>query len=414
MSSIHSSSSGRLAYLDWLRFIVVLSLAPFHAAISFTGVGSVYVYDTPVRDILLASGTPVNVGPSVLAYFTIFMDNWFMHLLFFISGIGVAHSLRRRGAAEFMGERCNRLMVPFLLGTLIIVPVQTWMGALAFGRFSGNVLDFLPRFFTWEHFNWGHLWFLLYLFAFSSLALPLFLLINRKGEGSRLFSVARRYAAMPLILLPALWTGLLEALLRPGWPGSLNLYSDWAVVTVSLSFFLAGYIAASVPGLLQAIEKHRLAALSLGAVAFAARMASYRMFAVPDGYNAANIIAQALRGVAAYGLVLAAMGYGRRYLNRQSAMLGTARDLSFPLYVLHYAPVTAATYLLLDSGLSVWARWMLAVAAAWGFTALFTSVARHIPPMRSFFGLRQPTSRARGSLGAVTAEPKSSNCGDGV
>ncbi len=33
----------RLAYLDWLRFLVVLSLAPFHAALSYTGFGVVYV-----------------------------------------------------------------------------------------------------------------------------------------------------------------------------------------------------------------------------------------------------------------------------------------------------------------------------------------------------------------------------------
>lgn len=70
-----SAPGGRLAYRDWLRFFVVLSLAPFHAAISFTGVGSVYVYDTPVRNVLLAGGTPTNIGPSALMYFTVFLDN---------------------------------------------------------------------------------------------------------------------------------------------------------------------------------------------------------------------------------------------------------------------------------------------------------------------------------------------------
>ena len=66
MPPASASLGGRLAYLDWLRFLVVLSLAPFHAAITFTGMGSVYVYDNPVRDILLAGATPVGVGPLVL------------------------------------------------------------------------------------------------------------------------------------------------------------------------------------------------------------------------------------------------------------------------------------------------------------------------------------------------------------
>lgn len=389
MNSTPLPARGRLAYIDWLRFIVVLSLAPFHAAISFTGMGSVYVYDTPVRDILLAGRTPVNIGPAALSYFTIFMDNWFMHLLFLVSGIGACLSLRKRSGAQFMAERCNRLLLPLLFGTLLVVSVQTWLGAISFGRFSGSFLAFFPLFFS-ENFNWGHLWFLAYLFVFSALALPLFLAIQRKGQMSPVLSVARRFAGMPLILLPALWTGLLDALFRPGWPGSLNLVNDWAVFTLNLSFFVAGYIMGSVPELLQAVEKHRLAALVLGVTAFLARMATYRVVAVPDGYNTANIIAQAFRGIAAYGLVLAVMGYGQRYLNGQDSLLGVARDLSFPLYILHYAPLTAATYLLLNSGLSIWARWLLAVAAAWGFVALFTFLARFIPTVRDFFGIRQP------------------------
>lgn len=398
MNSEPPSPRGRLAYIDWLRFIVVLSLAPFHAAISFTGMGWVYVYDTPVRDILLAGGTPVNMGPFALMSLTVFMDNWGMHLLFLVSGIGAAKSLRKRTGAQFLGERCNRLLLPLLICTPLVISIQSWFRALSFGRFSGSFFAFFPLFFNGfntgpqssGNFDWGHLWFLAYLFVFSTLALPMFLSIRQKGEASRILSVARRFAAMPMILLPALWTGLLEALFRPGWPGSLNLINDWAIFTISLSFFLAGYIVGSVPELLQAIETHRRAALILGATTYLARITTYWLVEVPDGYNAANIIAQAFRGVAAYGLVMAAIGYGQRYLNRPGRMLGIARDLSFPLYILHYVPLTAATYLLLTSGLSIWTRWILAVVASWSFVALFTFLARFLPPVRSFFNIRQP------------------------
>jgi glucan biosynthesis protein C len=401
MPPVSTSRGDRLAYLDWLRFLVVLSLAPFHASISFTGMGSVYVYDTPVRDILLTGSRPIGVGPLVLTEFTVFMDNWFIHLLFLVSGIGAALSLRKRSGAQFLGERCNRLLLPLLFGIVLVVSVQSWLRALSFGRFSGGFFAFFPSFFNGIYtgpqssgnYDWGHLWFLAYLFVFSVLALPLFLSIRRKGERSHILSVARRFAAMPLMLLPAFWTGLLEALFRPGWPGSLNLVSDWANFTVYLSFFLAGYLAGSVPELLQAVEKYRLAALILGVTVFLARIAIYTLVTVPDGYNAANIVAQAFRGIAAYGLVMAAMGYGQRYLKRQGRMLGIARDLSFPLYILHYAPLTAATYLLLNSGLSVLTRWILAVAASWSFVALFTFLARFIPLVRDFFGIRQPAIR---------------------
>jgi glucan biosynthesis protein C len=326
------------------------------------------------------------------------MDNWFMHLLFFLAGIGAVISLRKRTGAQFLGERCNRLLLPLLICTPLVISIQSWFRALSFGRFSGSFFAFFPLFFNGFYtgplgsgnFDFGQLWFLYYLFAFSALSLPLFLAIRRIGEESRFLSVARRFSAMPMILMPALWTGLLEALFRPGWPGSMNLVNDWAVFTMNLSFFLAGYIVGSVPELLQAIEKYRRAALILGATAFLVRITIYRLVAVPDGYNTANIIDQAFRGVAAYGLVMAAMGYGQRYLNGQSKLLGVARDLSFPLFILHYAPLTAATYLLLNTGLSIWTRWILAVAASWSFVALFTFLARFVPLVRDFFGIRQP------------------------
>ena len=50
----HDRGAPMLAYLDWLRFFVVLSLAPFHAALSYTGWGSVYVYDDPIRNDILS------------------------------------------------------------------------------------------------------------------------------------------------------------------------------------------------------------------------------------------------------------------------------------------------------------------------------------------------------------------------
>lgn len=145
-----------------------------------------------------------------------------------------------------------------------------------------------------------------------------------------------------------------------------------------------------MPELLDLIEKNRLAALVLGVSAYLVRMSVYRFFPVPEGYNPTNITTHVFRGFAAYWLVLAAMGYGKHYLNKSGGLLGIARDLSFPLYILHYAPLTAATYYLLNSGLSVWTRWFLACLASWGFVVIFTYVARFIPPDERFFWNPKP------------------------
>jgi hypothetical protein len=391
----------RLAYLDWLRFIVVLALAPFHAALSYTGFGYVYVYDDPVRDAVLEGrGLFGHFGPDELRMFTVFLDNWGMHLLFFVSGMGAVRSLRKRSAAAFVGERATRLMLPYLVILLTLVPIQSWFRALDFKTFSAGFFAFYPHFFNGVttgpgspgNFDWGHLWFLVYLFVFSVIAVPLFGAWQRRGVPTSRGPGTPRFALAGWVLAPALWIALLEAVFRPGWPGSLNLVSDWANFTVYLSCFVFGYMAGADPRLAETAERIGFAALALGLVAFAARIASYRWFSVGDGYQTFNVLAQFLRGLAAWCLVVAAIGLGRKYLKATGRSLGIARDLSYPLYLLHYAPVTAATYFLLDSGLGIWPRWALSVLLTWATVALCTFVFRFIPPLRSLFGIRAPGS----------------------
>jgi hypothetical protein len=389
----------RLAYLDWLRFMVVLALAPFHAALSYTGYGYVYVYDNPVRDAVLSGqGLFGHFGPDVLRLFTVFLDNWGMHLLFLVSGMGAVRSLRKRSAGTFIGERASRLMLPFLLMLLLVIPIQSWFRALDFKTFSSGFFAFYPHFFNGVstgpgspgNFDWGHLWFLVYLFFFSLSAVPLFVAWQRRGTPTLRAPGASTTACAAWVLAPAFWIALLEALFRPGWPGSLNLVSDWANVTVYFSIFVLGYMAGADPRLVEAAERNRFTALALGLAAFAARRGCYEWFDVGDGYQAFNVLAQFFRGLAGWWLVVAAIGLGRRYLKTTGRSLGVARDLSFPLYLLHFAPLTAATYFLLESGLDIWPRWALSVLLTWATVALCTFVFRFIPPLRSLFGITAP------------------------
>jgi glucans biosynthesis protein C len=385
----------RLPYLDWLRFLVVLSLAPFHATLSFTGQGVAYVYDPPVRDAIL-HGTSPDAGPYAFRLFVLFLDNFFMHLLFFISGIGVSTALLKRSPRTFISERANRLLLPMLFGVLLVMPAQAWLKVLNFGRFSGNFFAFYPHFFngirtsaaSQGNFDWGHLWFLVYLFVFSAIGLPLFIRAKERqwfsdGRLSSWFSIGAR------VLYPALWIGVLEAVFRPGWPGFQNLINDWANFTVYLSFFIFGYVAGLDRMLLDVMEKRKTIALAAGITLFVVRIEMLRMLEIPAGYSLLNITVQCIRGLAAFCLVLAAVGFGKRYLNLGGKALALARDNSFPLYIMHYLPLSAATLFLIGSPLPVAARWAIAVIAAWASVAVFTEVARRIPHLRSLFGIRK-------------------------
>jgi glucans biosynthesis protein C len=130
--------------------------------------------------------------------------------------------LPQRRKRRFIEERASRLLLPLLLGTLLIISIQAWLRALNFGTFSGGFISFYPSFFNGintgpgsrNNFDYGHFWFLLYLFVFSVIALPLLLRLRRGS--SPLLNGTRRLAAGAGILVPMLWIALLEAVFRPG------------------------------------------------------------------------------------------------------------------------------------------------------------------------------------------------------
>ena len=92
-----------------------------------------------------------------------------------------------------MGERFRRLIVPFLVGSLLLTSLQAyfnWLFRLRVGMYHGSYLQFLlvERFQGWNPtiFGWMgyHLWFLAYLFVVSLLLMPLLQWL-RAGTGRR-------------------------------------------------------------------------------------------------------------------------------------------------------------------------------------------------------------------------------------
>ena len=158
--------------LDAIRTLVVVGLVFFHSALVFDTRDDYYVKNAETTD-----ATTIAAGLGVV---------WAMPMLFLIAGLGSWHSLRRRGPAGFAVERLLRLGVPLVFATLTIIPVPQWLRLRADPDYHESYLRFLPRFFDvrldlaefpfvvqGEHFEVGHLWFVVLLLAFALLLAPL-------------------------------------------------------------------------------------------------------------------------------------------------------------------------------------------------------------------------------------------------
>src|SRR6187455_3257230 len=210
----------RYEFLDWLRVLAILLLLFFHTGMLFVGWG---------WHITNAETIPALQLPMDLAH------RLRMPLLFVIAGAGMWFALKRRTGKAFITERTGRLLVPAIIGMFLIVPPQVFVERIAHGQWSGGYLDFITqRVFQFQpypagDFSWHHLWFIVYLYVYVLLLLPLL------GERTR-----RAPKPGLWLYLLALPLGVNEALLKPRFPETHNLVGDWYIFNHYLLFTLYG------------------------------------------------------------------------------------------------------------------------------------------------------------------------------
>lgn len=76
------------------------------------------------------------------------LRSWYMATLFLIAGLTTMYSLKKRTIKEYYIERCKRLLIPFLAGILLLVPVQSYFVMKNHYGFNGNIFEAYVHFFT--------------------------------------------------------------------------------------------------------------------------------------------------------------------------------------------------------------------------------------------------------------------------
>ncbi len=156
----------RKYFIDNLRWMAILLLFPFHTAQIWSGgeYSGFYIW-SHTNTVLYAFSTAVYP--------------WYMTLLFTIAGISCRYALQKRSNRQFIVERTKKLLIPFFFGVLILVPIMTYIAEVFFYGYTGSYLNQYILFFTKKTdltgyhggFTPAHLWFLLYLYIISLMAL---------------------------------------------------------------------------------------------------------------------------------------------------------------------------------------------------------------------------------------------------
>jgi peptidoglycan/LPS O-acetylase OafA/YrhL len=365
--------------LDWLRVLAVLVLLYFHtAAIFYCGeLGEFYVK---------------NDRPSpLLTELVWFIHQWHMPLFFLLSGASTWFALSFRSPQQYLRERCLRLLLPFVFGTLILVPPQVYY-RLRQSAFRSSFLQFYPQFFHGVrpegNFEWGHLWFIIYLLVFSLIVLPLLLYFKRAGanwcEKLAVFVESRG------VFMLALPLATIEGALRPRWIGFQNLYDDWANFCLYLLYFIYGYLLCSDQRFTQAIDRQWRTAIGL-AILLMFTLFVWRQthYVSKRDYSLPYVLYQMLRGVNSWFWVIALLGLGHRFLNFNSQLLQFTSEPSYPFYLLHQTVLVAIGFYVVQWHVDVMLKfWMISTATLVGTIALYALLIRRYNISRLLFGLK--------------------------
>lgn len=363
--------------LDWLRVIAVLLLIYFHtAAIFYRGdLGEFYV----VNDV-------TNGGMGI---FIAWIHQWHMPLFFFLSGAGTWFSLESRSVSQYVQERLQRLLIPFVVGILVLVPPQVYWHRLSTQRLQLSYFEFYPQFFDGirpaGNFEWAHLWFIVYLLVISLIALPGLIAVK--------YSRVRwsKFRQLPgAIFYPALLLAGIEALLRPRWPGFQNLYDDWANVCLYFTYFVYGYLFGAEPGLGALLDRQRSWVIGGAIATMSVLLGFWLTGTVPErGYSPAYVAYQALRGFTGWCWVLALISLARSCLNFKTPLLQYANEAAYPFYILHQTVVVTIGFYVVQWQTGIPEKFIvISTTALLGTLGLYELLVRRLDPLRFCFGLK--------------------------
>jgi glucan biosynthesis protein C len=367
--------------VDWLRVLGMMVVFLFH---------NTRFFDTDGWHVKSPRTTPV---ATVIVVFAV---QWMMPLFFIVSGIGVYHGLAHRGWRQYLLSRVKRLVVPLVFGIFVIIaPWQVYLERVSHGQYAGSFWSWYPHYFEgWfglgGNFAWMgvHLWYLEFLFLFSVIALPLFLILQSR-PGDRLVAALSRATTVPgLIFLLAIPIAIMEFIANsPALKGGLlsqRGFGGWSLLPY-FAIFIIGFLLAGREEMARAMERHRFIALAVALLTFVAAYIAFQQHSLPES----SIAFASLRGLFCWAFLIAFCGFASRHLRFSNGFLKYANEAVLPFYILHQTIILTVGYYVLRLDTSLWLEYLIIATISFiAIMALYELLIRRVNVLRFLFGLK--------------------------
>ena len=376
------SGQPRLVYVDALRVLALLGVFVVHVCSPFD----------PWDRWHITNGERSRLFGEVI----LIMAPWLMPLVMLLAGVGAWHSLQHRSNGIYLRERASRILVPFAVGMLLLVPPQVWLERRLEGRFTGSLLAFYPHFtdglYPRGNFSWHHLWFLGHLFAYAVVTLPLFRYLQGPRGHHLLDRIARLCSGPGGLLWLSIPLVIERHLLSPFLTGDRLFFADWSNRGLLLAAYVYGFVLASERWLGAAIDREWRWALG-GALASSmvlglAAWVGLIPARVPRPFTLGYVAFWTFYAWSAWSWMVAILGAGRRWHRTESRALRYGADVGAAWYLVHQPVIVAVAFVVVQwqATLAVKAASLLVLST--GATLVVVEALRRLPVGGALIGIR--------------------------
>ena len=354
-ASMHTAStsiaSARVAFMDNIRYLMVVLVVVYHSVAAYAIVAPHWM----VHD------TNTFAADIIRELFDVFM----MPVLFFAAGYFALPSLEKKGLWEFLKDKVKRLLVPWALAVLIVLPLALYDQPVKPVRpFWKYWLSYLSSYEARLRFTQAPVgpttqaiyWFISLLFAFFLLFALIYALAHRWRGGATL-PAARKSTSGHSVLVALVVFGLLTSvayfILLLFVPDSswFTLYMFLELQVTRLVPF-AGYFAFGVYAQSRGwfADGRPLGSLTLWGALSAVLAVVYLVFGQPMFVNTAGtanltvgylLVFAFLRSLLLLSLLVISVSFGARYWNYANGLNRQFAAASYNIYLVHFFIVVA-------------------------------------------------------------------------
>jgi glucans biosynthesis protein C len=250
--------------------------------------------------------------------------------------------------------------------------------------------------------TYNHMWFVAYLILYT---LALILLLPLLRRVPKVISVL--IAGPGLLLTPWLFLFVTRVTLFPVFGETHDFREDWYLHAIYLTAFLFGFAIAKHQAFFEACMKWRTLALIAALTAWGVINVFYNFYSdeVPPP-EWLRFIMRGVREMQAWCAIIAAIGFAHRYLRGAD---GPVRQMLtqaiFPFYLIHQTIIVVAGHHLGALRLPVALEAALLIGATALGCWLFYDLARRVPMLRPWVGLRsEPVEKRARNTNVIAGE----------